>query len=94
MNLMNKVIEPSFVSRDEIDEDLNCPLWITQICCSVAELAIDRNEKRRRRTFFGEFDSLDEIVDESLQIVERVGDVGSFVDLGERFVEDGDDIFQ
>jgi len=38
--------------------------------------------------------SPDEIVDEVLQIAERVGDTSSLVDLGERSVEDGDDILE
>ena len=47
-----------------------------------------------RRTLFGLLDSLDEVVDEDLEIRERVGNVGGLVDLGERLVEDGDDILE
>ena len=59
-----------------------------------------REKERREEGEEGELTLLDliaspdEIVDEVLQIAERVGDTSSLVDLGERSVEDGDDILE
>ena len=47
-----------------------------------------------RLTFFGQFHCADEIVDEVLQIAQRIRDARRSVDLRQGRVEDRDDIFE
>jgi hypothetical protein len=46
------------------------------------------------RTLLSQLDGLHQVLNEGLQVTERIDDVGSLVDLGERLAEDGDNVLE
>jgi hypothetical protein len=69
------------MSLDEIDEDLDSPLWIILTCFRSGKIRVIAQMCDRQSTFIGLFYGLNQVTDKCLQVANRVGYIGRLVDL-------------